>query len=341
MEIYSEKVRDLLNPKNINNNLKVREDNISGPYVENLSKLVVKNKLDIYRLIIEGNKARTIATTKMNETSSRSHAVFTLLLTLKHLNHQNDLISKCVSKIRLVDLAGSERAKKTDAKGMQFKEGTSINQSLSTLSLVMSLLADKKNLFIPYRSSVLTFLLKENLGGNSKTTLLAALSPADINYHETISTLNFASKAKKIICKADIKILNQEPSALLIQELRNEILRLKELLRQNRIVPGLNESDSNSLISPHETVSNVSSSDSVSRLSILVEKNKELDEMNHKRKNNKNHPQICDFCLKQTKSYKTKKPKKEMSIFFEENRFKSNILHYNCYFLLYKKLNKK
>ena len=74
---------------------------------------------------------------------------------------------------------------------------------------------------------------------------------------------------------------------------------------------------------------------------ILVEKNKELEKMNHKRKNNKNYPQICDFCLKQTKSYKTKKPKKEMSIFFEENRFKSNILHYNCYFLLDKKLNKK
>jgi len=95
----------------------------------------------------------------MNETSSRSHAVFTLLLTLRHLNNQNDLISKCVSKIRLVDLDGSERAKKTDAKGMQFKEGTSINQSLSSLSLVMSLLAEKKNVFIPYSSSVLSFLV--------------------------------------------------------------------------------------------------------------------------------------------------------------------------------------
>ena len=143
MEIYSEKVRDLLNPKNISNNLKVREDNISGPYVENLSKLVVKNKSDIYRLIIEGNKARTIATTKMNETSSRSHALFTLLLTLKHLNHQNDLISKCVSKIRLVDLAGSELMLKT------CNEGTSINQSLSSLSLVMSLLAEKKTYSFP------------------------------------------------------------------------------------------------------------------------------------------------------------------------------------------------
>lgn len=133
MEIYCERVRDLLNPKNKNNNLKVREHPIMGPYVEDLSKLIVKDYNDIDRLIDEGNKARTVAATNMNETSSRSHAVFTLIFTQKRYDQQTDLNSECVSKISLVDLAGSERANSTGAQGTRLKEGANINKSLTTL----------------------------------------------------------------------------------------------------------------------------------------------------------------------------------------------------------------
>jgi kinesin family protein 1 len=142
MEIYCERVRDLLNPKNKNNNLKVREHPIMGPYVEDLSKLVVKSFSDIDCLIDEGNKARTVAATNMNETSSRSHAVFTLIFTQKRYDRQTDLTSERVSKISLVDLAGSERANSTGAQGTRLKEGANINKSLTTLGKVISALAE-------------------------------------------------------------------------------------------------------------------------------------------------------------------------------------------------------
>lgn len=219
MEIYCERVRDLLNPKN-KGNLRVREHPALGPYVEDLSKLAVTNYQDIHDLIDEGNKARTVAATNMNETSSRSHAVFTIFFTQTRQDHMTDLVAEKVSKISLVDLAGSERADSTGAKGTRLKEGANINKSLTTLGKVISALAEvvsrkfphehancalitfphslksaargkksKKAEFIPYRDSVLTWLLRENLGGNSKTAMIAAISPADINYDETLSTL--------------------------------------------------------------------------------------------------------------------------------------------------------
>ncbi|KAG8922613.1 kinesin-like protein Klp8, partial [Tulasnella sp. 408] len=132
IEIYNEKVRDLLNPKN-KGNLKVREHPSLGPYVEDLSKLVVSSYDDMMNLMDEGNKARTVAATNMNETSSRSHAVFTLLLTQRRHDADTNLDTEKVSRISLVDLAGSERARSTGATGQQLKEGANINKSLTTL----------------------------------------------------------------------------------------------------------------------------------------------------------------------------------------------------------------
>lgn len=246
MEIYCERVRDLLNPKNKKSDLKVREHPILGPYVEDLSKLVVKEYSDIDRLIDEGNKARTVAATNMNETSSRSHAVFTLIFSQKRHDQQTDLMTECVSKISLVDLAGSERAISTGAQGARLKEGANINKSLTTLGKVISALAEVSNNaskaklsapsnkktkteFIPYRDSVLTWLLKENLGGNSKTAMLAAISPADINYDETLSTLRYADRAKQIVCKA---VVNEDSNGKLIRELKEEIFYLREILKR-------------------------------------------------------------------------------------------------------------
>ncbi|KAM8754839.1 kinesin-like protein KIF1B isoform 1-T1 [Acanthopagrus schlegelii] len=238
MEIYCERVRDLLNPKN-KGNLRVREHPLMGPYVEDLSKLAVTSYTDIADLMDAGNKARTVAATNMNETSSRSHAVFTIVFTQKKHDSETDLSTEKVSKISLVDLAGSERADSTGAKGTRLKEGANINKSLTTLGKVISALAEvdnctskskkkKKTDFIPYRDSVLTWLLRENLGGNSRTAMVAALSPADINYDETLSTLRYADRAKNIKCNA---VINEDPNNKLVRDLKDEVSRLKELLR--------------------------------------------------------------------------------------------------------------
>ncbi|XP_062902187.1 kinesin-like protein KIF1A isoform X26 [Mobula hypostoma] len=237
MEIYCERVRDLLNPKT-KGNLRVREHPILGPYVEDLSKLAVTSYNDISDLMDSGNKARTVAATNMNETSSRSHAVFNIIFTQKTHDSSVDSTSEKVSKISLVDLAGSERADSTGAKGTRLKEGANINKSLTTLGKVISALAEvdsgsnknkkkKKTDFIPYRDSVLTWLLRENLGGNSRTAMVAALSPADINYDETLSTLRYADRAKQIRCNA---VINEDPNNKLIRELKDEVSRLRDLL---------------------------------------------------------------------------------------------------------------
>ncbi|XP_034295594.1 kinesin-like protein KIF1A isoform X17 [Pantherophis guttatus] len=237
MEIYCERVRDLLNPKN-KGNLRVREHPLLGPYVEDLSKLAVTSYNDIQDLMDSGNKARTVAATNMNETSSRSHAVFNIIFTQKRHDAETDITTEKVSKISLVDLAGSERADSTGAKGTRLKEGANINKSLTTLGKVISALAEmdsgpnknkkkKKSDFIPYRDSVLTWLLRENLGGNSRTAMVAALSPADINYDETLSTLRYADRAKQIRCNA---VINEDPNNKLIRELKDEVARLRDLL---------------------------------------------------------------------------------------------------------------
>ncbi|XP_038572653.1 kinesin-like protein KIF1A isoform X16 [Micropterus salmoides] len=238
MEIYCERVRDLLNPKN-KGNLRVREHPLMGPYVEDLSKLAVTSYNDIQDLMDSGNKARTVAATNMNETSSRSHAVFNIIFTQKRHDAETDNTSEKVSKISLVDLAGSERADSTGAKGTRLKEGANINKSLTTLGKVISALAEvdsgsnknkkkkKVESHIPYRDSVLTWLLRENLGGNSRTAMVAALSPADINYDETLSTLRYADRAKQIRCNA---VINEDPNNRLVRELKEEVSRLKDLL---------------------------------------------------------------------------------------------------------------
>uniref|UniRef100_A0A0S7F060 Kinesin-like protein n=2 Tax=Poeciliopsis prolifica TaxID=188132 RepID=A0A0S7F060_9TELE len=238
MEIYCERVRDLLNPKN-KGNLRVREHPLMGPYVEDLSKLAVTSYNDIQDLMDSGNKARTVAATNMNETSSRSHAVFNIIFTQKKHDMETENTSEKVSKISLVDLAGSERADSTGAKGTRLKEGANINKSLTTLGKVISALAEldsapnknkkkkKVESFIPYRDSVLTWLLRENLGGNSRTAMVAALSPADINYDETLSTLRYADRAKQIRCNA---VINEDPNNRLVRELKEEVARLKDLL---------------------------------------------------------------------------------------------------------------
>lgn len=234
MEIYNEKVHDLLDPKANKQSLKVREHNVLGPYVDGLSQLAVTSFQDIDNLMTEGNKSRTVAATNMNSESSRSHAVFSVVLTQTLTDIQTGVSGEKVSRMSLVDLAGSERAVKTGAVGERLKEGSNINKSLTTLGLVISKLADQsatnknKDKFVPYRDSVLTWILKDNLGGNSKTVMVAAISPAADNYEETLSTLRYADRAKRIVNHA---VVNEDPNARIIRELRQEVEALKEMLK--------------------------------------------------------------------------------------------------------------
>ncbi|XP_068136766.1 kinesin-like protein KIF1A isoform X13 [Hyperolius riggenbachi] len=266
MEIYCERVRDLLNPKN-KGNLRVREHPLLGPYVEDLSKLAVTSYNDIQELMDSGNKARTVAATNMNETSSRSHAVFNIIFTQRRHDADTENTTEKVSKISLVDLAGSERADSTGAKGTRLKEGANINKSLTTLGKVISALAEmdsgtnknkkkKKNDFIPYRDSVLTWLLRENLGGNSRTAMVAALSPADINYDETLSTLRYADRAKQIRCNA---VINEDPNNRLIRELKDEVARLRELLGAQGLSDIIDTVNALTGMSPSSSMSGLSS----------------------------------------------------------------------------------
>ncbi|XP_014851253.1 PREDICTED: kinesin-like protein KIF16B isoform X4 [Poecilia mexicana] len=242
LEIYNERVRDLLRRKSSHTyNLRVREHPKDGPYVEDLSKHLVQNYGDVEELMEAGNINRTTASTGMNDVSSRSHAIFTINFT--QAKFDAEMPSETVSKIHLVDLAGSERADATGASGVRLKEGGNINKSLVTLGNVISALADmapdggnanqkKKTVFVPYRDSVLTWLLKDSLGGNAKTIMIAifaAISPADVNYGETLSTLRYANRAKNIINKPTV---NEDSNVRLIRELRAEIARLKALLLQ-------------------------------------------------------------------------------------------------------------
>ncbi|XP_015229124.1 PREDICTED: kinesin-like protein KIF16B [Cyprinodon variegatus] len=239
LEIYNERVQDLLKkrtPCSETAGLKVREHPTDGPYVENLSKHLVHSQSNMESLIILGNANRTIASTGMNDFSSRSHTIFTITFTQGWFD--GALPHERRSKIHLVDLAGSERVDSTHTTGTRLKEGANINKSLVTLGSVISALADlavsgqsgkRKQIFIPYRDSVLTWLLKDSLGGNSITTIVATISPADVNYEETLSTLRFASRAKNIMTTPTV---NEDGSTKVIRELQAEVTRLRSLLAE-------------------------------------------------------------------------------------------------------------
>ena len=219
-EVYNEHVRDLLMPVNPSQPpyyLKIRESPIEGPYVKDLTEVPVRNIGEILRYMHVGDASRTTASTKMNDTSSRSHAVFTIMLKQIHHDMETDETTERSSRIRLVDLAGSERAKSTEATGQRLREGSNINKSLTTLGRVIAALADpqqpptpkkrgqRRDAVVPYRDSILTWLLKDSLGGNSKTAMIACIAPSD--YDETLSTLRYADQAKRIRTRA---VVNQD-----------------------------------------------------------------------------------------------------------------------------------
>ncbi|KAM3841882.1 kinesin-like protein KIF14 [Vipera latastei] len=233
-EVYNEKIHDLLIFRTENGEkkqpLRVREHPVFGPYVEDLTANAISSYSDIQNWLQLGNKHRATAATGMNDKSSRSHSVFTLVMTQikTEIVEKKEYEHRIISRVNLVDLAGSERCSTGQTSGERLKEGASINKSLLTLGKVISALSEqnqsRKKLFVPYRDSVLTWLLKESLGGNSKTAMIATISPAASNIEETLSTLRYAKQACFIINTAKV---NEDMNMKLIQEMKAEIEKLK------------------------------------------------------------------------------------------------------------------
>ncbi|KAK6355502.1 Kinesin heavy chain [Orbilia brochopaga] len=198
MEIYMEKIRDLLAPQN--DNLPIHEEKNRGIYVKGLLEIYVSSVQEVYEVMRRGGNSRAVSATNMNQESSRSHSIFVITVTQKNV----ETGSAKSGQLFLVDLAGSEKVGKTGASGQTLEEAKKINKSLSALGNVINSLTDGKSQHIPYRDSKLTRILQESLGGNSRTTLIICCSPSSYNDAETLSTLRFGMRAKAIKNKAKI-----------------------------------------------------------------------------------------------------------------------------------------
>jgi hypothetical protein len=256
IEIYNEEIGDLLEPvrKGTSRSLRIKDDKKKGPIVEDLTEERVTNAEEARRLIKKGEGNRSYGSTAMNEQSSRSHVLFKMVVESREVDaksaaEQGTMFIDGWSKdrppvkeaaINLVDLAGSERRGKTGATGQRAKEGNAINQSLLTLGTVISKLSEgARGAHIPYRDSKLTRLLQMSLGGNAKTAMIAAISPADRNRDETTSTLRYASRAKQIVNHAKKNVIEDDESELV--KAQNEIEKLKEELASAQNNPKVSE----------------------------------------------------------------------------------------------------
>ena len=260
LQIYNENISDLL--KSDKKNLQIREDKKKGIYVDLLSEWAVRSPLDLYALLRRGGGSRTTSATYMNDVSSRSHAVFQItveqMTTDKELNDNKAQIK--VGKLNLVDLAGSERIRITGTRGQQLEESKKINKSLSCLGNVINALTDKKGKnYIPYRDSKLTRLLQDSLGGNCKTTMIATISPSEDAFSESLSTLYFAQRAKKI---KNRPIINEDVNnrALIrkyeteLKNLRNELELKNKMLKNNGLVMQLQEEKEQALMDKNNAI---------------------------------------------------------------------------------------
>eukprot|EP00644_Phytophthora_capsici_P016390 jgi/Phyca11/117768/e_gw1.34.451.1 len=252
-EIYNEIIYDLLdssgNGKKNKGGLEIKEHSVLGIYVKDLQERVVETREEIVELMALGAQSRTVGYTQMNAESSRSHSIFTIKI---HQKDADDETKSVFAKINLVDLAGSERAASTGAQGDRLREGANINKSLSALGNVINALVEAsragKKVFIPYRNSKLTRVLQESLGGNSLCSMLATLSPASINFAETLSTLKYASRAKSIKVNA-----KKNEASSQISQLNEEIAALKlKLQEQTEATLGLDPKEKDEIVKRYE-----------------------------------------------------------------------------------------
>ncbi|KAJ8028309.1 Chromosome-associated kinesin KIF4 [Holothuria leucospilota] len=262
LELHNDDILDLLQEDRAP--LAVREDTNGEIKITGLSEMIVHQGTDMIALLEKGSAGRTTGSTAMNATSSRSHAIFTI-----HIEQcsKDDSIPSCHAKFHLVDLAGSERAKRTQAKGDRFKEGVNINKGLLALGNVISALGDEngRKQHIPYRDSKLTRLLQDSLGGNSQTVMIACVSPADSNMEETLNTLRYADRARKIKNKP---VVNSDPQAAELARLRQQVQQLQyQVLSNGGVLPPVNPA------------SEIADSATMTK---LLERNKKLEDENQK-----------------------------------------------------------
>ncbi|KAM4534065.1 kinesin-like protein KIF15-A [Odontesthes bonariensis] len=227
IEIYNEQIYDLLDTASAN--LFLRENIKKGVFVEGAVEKFVNSAAEAHQVLSMGWRNRRVASTSMNRESSRSHAVFTM--TLESKESINEVVNIRMSQLNLVDLAASERQKDTPSEGSRLKEASSINRSLMCLGQVIMALVDVSNgktRHICYRDSKLTFLLRDSLGGNAKTCIIANVHPGSKSFRETLSTLHFAQRAKLIKNKA---VINEDTQGN-VKQLQAEVRNLKEQLTQ-------------------------------------------------------------------------------------------------------------
>ncbi|XP_070197100.1 chromosome-associated kinesin KIF4-like isoform X2 [Littorina saxatilis] len=268
LEIYNEDLIDLLVTTSQKQTLSIREELNGEIKIKGLKEVVVQSADATLHCLSEGARSRTTGATAMNDTSSRSHAIFTIHL---EKNKKEDVNDHCIAKFHLVDLAGSERAKKTRAEGDRFKEGVNINRGLLALGNVISALGEdgQKRPHIPYRDSKLTRLLQDSLGGNSHTLMVACVSPADSNMEETLNTLRYADRARKIKNKP---VINRDPQS-------DEIMRLRQVVQSLQMQLCQNGGKAGDLVSESSIMSSAST-DSMQEVSKLSERIQLLEKEN-------------------------------------------------------------
>ncbi|XP_013092550.2 chromosome-associated kinesin KIF4-like [Biomphalaria glabrata] len=276
IEIYNEDLNDLLCSASQREQLSIREETNGGIKIQGLKEVEVKSFEETMKYLSEGSQSRTTGATAMNNTSSRSHAIFTVNIDQRKKDDINDC---CKVKFHLVDLAGSERCKRTQAEGERFKEGVNINRGLLALGNVISALGEEgtKRSHIPYRDSKLTRILQDSLGGNSHTLMIACVSPADSNIEETLNTLRYADRARKIKNKP---IINRDPQAAEIMRLKTLVQQLQGQLLQGGISLSTVKSDTSMSVCSSNTV--VSTADtSAEEIAKLHERIKTLEAENY------------------------------------------------------------
>ncbi|XP_077477867.1 kinesin-like protein KIF3B [Stigmatopora argus] len=227
LEIYQEEIRDLLMQNG--RKLELKESPEEGVYVKDLSWVVTKDPAEMHHLLTLGDRSRSVASTDANRRSSRSHAIFAV--TVECGSESEEPVR--VGRLNMVDLAGSERQSRTGAQGVRLRESAKINLSLSALGNVISALADGKGGHVPYRDSKLTRLLRDSLGGNAKTLMIATVGPSEQDRHESLATLRYAGRAKNIKNKPRV---NEDPEVALLRDFQREIARLKGLLEERGAV---------------------------------------------------------------------------------------------------------
>ncbi|XP_054688319.1 kinesin-like protein KIF11 isoform X1 [Grus americana] len=325
LEIYNEELFDLLNPTpDVGERLQMFDDprNKRGVIIKGLEEITVHNKNEVYQILERGAAKRTTAATYMNAYSSRSHSVFSITIHMKETTVDGEELVK-IGKLNLVDLAGSENIGRSGAVDKRAREAGNINQSLLTLGRVITALVERAP-HIPYRESKLTRILQDSLGGRTKTSIIATVSPASINLEETLSTLEYAHRAKNIMNKPEV---NQKlTKKALIKEYTEEIERLKRDLAAAREKNGVYISLENyEALNGKLTVQEEQIAEYVDKISVMEEEVKRITELFTV---SKNELEQCktDLQIKEKELEETQKDLQETKVHLAEEEYVVSVL---------------